>query len=304
VTEVFHLPAAQQVPGLVVTRVIDRDGTRAQRVAERFGIPNVGTDIVDLQGEADAVIVATPSRSHAEIAIALLHQGMNVLVEKPLALDVASADAILRAADATGRHVHVGFMHRYFASSRAARETIARSPLGRVTAFRIEWGEVEAWSPVTSYATNRNESGGGVLIDIGSHLLDLVQWWFGGFTVKSCRDDSRGGVEAEAEVAVEVECGDRVIQGHMLLSRLRRLKCATTFTCEHGSLAADIGPGPSETWADAFVHQLSAFCRSTREHSVPEIPGAEAIPVIRAISDAYRMRQLLAYPWESRPPTW
>jgi len=114
-----HARIASSSPGARLTGVLDIKPDRAADVAREFG----GRPLPDLDAvaaEADAVVVATPTVSHSEIACRLLERGRDVLVEKPMAASLQEADAILAAARTAGRIVQVGHVERYNPAVEAA----------------------------------------------------------------------------------------------------------------------------------------------------------------------------------------
>ena len=111
VCEHKHLPGLRRVTGARVVAVADRDRARGDRVAGRYAIPRVFTSARELleSGEVDAVGVLVPPGEHSEVTLAALAAGTHVLVEKPVTLDLAEADALVAAARAaTGRSL-MGF---------------------------------------------------------------------------------------------------------------------------------------------------------------------------------------------------
>jgi predicted dehydrogenase len=126
---------------------------------------------------ADAVIVATPHDTLAELSIAALEAGRHVLVEKPAGIGSAQVRAI--AAAAAGRHVHVGFNHRFHpAIERAVREAKSGEH-GEILHVRARYGHGGRPGYEREWRTDPARSGGGELIDQGMHLLDLSHWLLG-----------------------------------------------------------------------------------------------------------------------------
>ena len=128
---------------------------------------------------ADAVIVATPHDTLAELAIAALEAGKHVLVEKPAGIGSAQVRAIGAAATRADKHVHVGFNHRFHpAIERAVRE--ARSgEHGEILHVRARYGHGGRPGYDREWRADPARSGGGELIDQGMHLLDLSHWLLG-----------------------------------------------------------------------------------------------------------------------------
>lgn len=304
-----------------VVALVDADIARAQRLAETHGVGTIATDVAHVSVGFDAAIVATPSFLHAPMAMALVERGIHVLVEKPIATDLRSAVELVEAAERVGTHLHVGQMHRFFDNSRIVRELVHGHALGAITEFSLQLGMVAAWTTVTSYATERQQAGGGVLIDLGSHALDLVHWWFGTTLLRAYRDDARGGVEAECQIEVLVNTAWGLVPGIVVISRLRSLRNSVRITGADQILDGDIGPGhvrlfpsaalqgaqtaepqvlgsPNPRYMDAFVRQLEAFVAALNGREVSAVGGRTVLPTLELILQCYSRRQALIAPWE------
>jgi predicted dehydrogenase len=166
-----HVKACQAIPGVEVRAVATRSGDRA--FADRYRISDVYADYRELltAREIDAVIICTPNALHAPMAIAALEAGKHVLVEKPLAENGASAAAIARAAESTGRTVMLALHNRFRQDVRLAREYVAEC--GRLYYGRCGWFRRRGIPGWGSWFTQHELAGGGPLVDIGVHMLDL-----------------------------------------------------------------------------------------------------------------------------------
>jgi predicted dehydrogenase len=107
-----HCRVVHESPVAQLAAVVDSDGARAQETAALYGATPL-TDYRDLVGKVDAAIVAAPTTVHEEIACALLEAGIDCLVEKPIAPDVAAADKVIAAAERNGRVLQVGHLERF-----------------------------------------------------------------------------------------------------------------------------------------------------------------------------------------------
>src|SRR5262245_18385206 len=200
VVERRHLPAARLCPEIRVVALADTDVQRATALAGRFGVPRVTGDYRELHDGADGVLVALPNALHAPAAIEFLRQGMAVLVEKPMALGVAEAEAMLRAAREGNAVLAVGLVGRHAAGASWVQQAVSEERLGPLRRLELEYGAARSWHPVSGSLFNKELAGVGVLLDLGSHALDLVVWWLGSPRLLECRDDSMGGLEAECSV--------------------------------------------------------------------------------------------------------
>ena len=171
----LHLPALRSGPFAVVA-VADVDGARAQAVAERAGGARAYEDAAALAADprVELVAVCSPPRTHAEAAEAALAAGRHVLVEKPLALDLAEADALVEAAE--GRIAVTGFNLRVHRQVLAARAALAAGRLGRLRMVRAHWTA----GPRPPGWRGEPEHGGGALWEMGVHQLDLWRLLGGG----------------------------------------------------------------------------------------------------------------------------
>lgn len=120
-----HARVAAQLPGAICAGVLDHHAGRADEVAGEFGLRVLASPEV-VASEADAVILATPTAAHAELALFYLERGLDVLVEKPLAATLEEADAVLAAARAAGRIVAVGHVERHNPAIEAAMALVPR----------------------------------------------------------------------------------------------------------------------------------------------------------------------------------
>ena len=132
--------------------------------------------------DIDAVVVATPHAELSAIAVACLHAGKHVLVEKPGGRSLAEVSKVAKAADAAGRVAKVGYNHRFHPAVLKAREIVDRGELGRLMFIRGRYGHGGRPGYEKEWRFERAISGGGELIDQGSHLIDLAHWFLGEFT--------------------------------------------------------------------------------------------------------------------------
>jgi predicted dehydrogenase len=132
--------------------------------------------------DVDAVVVATPHAELSAIATACLETGKHALVEKPAGRNLAEVSAVAKAADAAGRIAKVGYNHRFHPAMRKAREIVDRGELGQLMFVRGRYGHGGRPGYDREWRFERAISGGGELVDQGSHLIDLAQWFLGEFT--------------------------------------------------------------------------------------------------------------------------
>lgn len=131
----------------------------------------------------DGVVIATPSALHAEQAIRALSRGAAVFCQKPLGRTASETAAVVEAARAADRLLSVDLSYRFTTGMRRIRELVRAEALGRVYAVDLVFHN--AYGPDKPWFRNRALSGGGCVIDLGVHLVDLALWTLGGRTVTS-----------------------------------------------------------------------------------------------------------------------
>ncbi|WP_435771787.1 Gfo/Idh/MocA family protein [Nocardioides sp. SYSU DS0651] len=172
-------PVRQQV-------LVGRDAAAVKQAADQYGWAETATDwaSVVVRDDVHVVDICTPGESHREIALAALAAGKHVLVEKPLANSVPEAqDMVAAAARAAARGVRsgVGFNYRRVPALALARELVADGRIGAVRQVRAAYLQdwlADASAPMT-WRLRKESAGSGVLGDLGSHVVDLVQHLLG-----------------------------------------------------------------------------------------------------------------------------
>ncbi|MDD3693536.1 MAG: Gfo/Idh/MocA family oxidoreductase [Oscillospiraceae bacterium] len=161
---------------------------RAEKAAKEYGTENakVYTDYRELLEDKsiDVVHVCTPNRSHSEITVAALEAGKHVMCEKPMAKTTADAKLMLDAAKRTGKKLSIAYQNRYRPDSMLLKRYIDRGDLGEIyygKAHAIRRRAVPTWGVFL----NEYEQGGGPLIDIGTHALDLTLWMMNNYKPKA-----------------------------------------------------------------------------------------------------------------------
>jgi predicted dehydrogenase len=127
-----------------------------------------------LEQELDGIVIATPNALHAEQAVAALRRGRAVFCQKPLGRDAAETRAVIAAAREADRLLHVDLSYRFTEGMRRIRELVRNGELGRV--YAIEAVFHNAYGPDKPWFYDAKLSGGGCLLDLGVHLVDLALW--------------------------------------------------------------------------------------------------------------------------------
>lgn len=168
--------ALQENPDAEVVAICDRSPAVLDSMAAQFGLPGYAevSDMLADHPQLDAAVIATPDFAHREVAVACAQAGLDVMVEKPLATDVADATAIIAAAEASGSRVMVGFENRWNVKFSSVRERLHGSG-SRVTAQVISLNDT-AYVPTRMLAWAAKSSPAWFLMP---HTLDLACWMTG-----------------------------------------------------------------------------------------------------------------------------
>ncbi len=181
----------KHLPGMVQTEAqlcafCDLIPERAEKAAKEYGTADakVYTDYKELLADPaiDAVHVLTPNVSHCEITVAALEAGKHVMCEKPMAISSKEAKLMLDARDRTGKILTIGYQYRHFAENQVAKKVVEDGWLGEVyyaEATNLRRRGVPTWGVFT----DKSKQGGGPLIDIGTHALDLTLFMLNNYDV-------------------------------------------------------------------------------------------------------------------------
>ena len=163
-----------------IVAVCDVNPETAKSAAEKFNVPNVHTDYKELlaNAEIDADSVATPNKYHKQPTIDALNAGKHVLCEKPLGMNAEECREMCQAAAKTGKILQVGLQSRFTGPLRFMKDYIANGSMGDIYYARaqaLRRRGVPAWGVFI----DKEQQGGGPLIDIGVHILDMTLFMMG-----------------------------------------------------------------------------------------------------------------------------
>jgi len=178
---VSPLPTLRDYPGVELVAICTRNQASAEKACEQFG-GKPYTDIHSMLAneEIDIVYVATPVVNHVDAVLAAINAGKHVLCEKPLALTAAEAKQLRDAAQAKGVVNKVAFNMRFFAAANTIAEQIRQGVLGELRHASINLWVSQPESTQKPFGWFNDEAqGGGVLLALGSHYLDLIRHWCG-----------------------------------------------------------------------------------------------------------------------------
>jgi len=198
-----HARGYHNLPDLFqVTATCDVVEGRATERGKQLGAREIYTDYEEMLKEADvdAVDICLPHDLHAEVSIAASEAGKHVIVEKPIAINLAEADSMIAASKKAGTLLMVALNERYDPAHERIKQMIDEGKLGRLLCIRIDHNQ-NVRLPEGHWIRSRERLGGGVLIGSGIHRVDLLRW-FGGQVTQVANFQTNQAERMEGEVAV------------------------------------------------------------------------------------------------------
>lgn len=299
-----HLRAYAAWPDLCeVVSVADVDLAVAQNKASTFGALAFDDYLTMLdQVKPDAVSICTPPKLHLPLALDLAQRGIACLCEKPPARTVAETEAIVAAFEKAGAILQFAFCHRFHEPVRQVQELIARGRLGKIVQIYNRFGFRFDRAP-TSWFTDAEMAGGGILIDTLVHSIDIFRSLAGEVAHVAAAVSTTLPVQVEDSASLQLVSASGVI-GSLTCSWVTPVSEAEfriwgtegeaiiDYTANEGALYRLAG---DSDWTvlpvltpDRFVLQAAHFLHCVRHGQRPKVSGADGIAVMRVIEAAYQ----------------
>jgi predicted dehydrogenase len=330
VARLYYTPALhelEKVRSVQVAALYDPHPGNAARIAQNFpGAARLGELAELARVGVDLAIIASPPRYHAEQAIQLSQSGLSVLCEKPMAATVAEAEAMVEAAGAARRVLAIGLVRRFLPACQTIRSLLAQRVLGEIRSFHFIEGGRFRWPTESTTYFDRSVAIGGVLADIGAHLLDLLVWWIGEPAEVHYADDAMGGTEVNCHIELKMPGG---FGGLVRLSRDCELRSRCFIRGSEGWLSWSIDapeelqlqfkgtepvvvgrlheqdssgglPGAGRrvrTFEQSFIAQLRNVVAAVRGQGEPLVTGRDALAGLRLVERCYLHRTLMPMGW-------
>jgi predicted dehydrogenase len=234
-----HLKNYRRVPGVEAVALAGLEEDKLNELGERYDVPALYTNWEDLvaRDDLDIVSIGAPNHLHAPIAIAALEGGRHVLCEKPLARTGAEAERIVSAARRADRAVHIAFTQRERGDVQALKRHVDDGNLGRIYHAKATWMRRNGIPGMGGWFTSKELAGGGPLIDLGVHMIDMALYLMGEPEVEtvSCATYAelgprgRGGWQGKGLMA-----GDKPYEVEDLATAFIRLSGGATLNLEAG----------------------------------------------------------------------
>ena len=317
ITESAHLPVALASTVVEVVALVDPVVSRAHRLATMYGIrPQISPSLDDVLAGADAVLIAAPNHVHFPLAKQALSERKAVLVEKPLTNTYAEAVELCELAEQNETVLATGFVTRYRENLVLLKELLDSGVLGQVCSFNYQTGTAGGWAPASGYNLQRKQSGGGVLVVIGTHFLDRMLHLFGWPDHFAYEDDSRGGVEANCRATVFYSNSLGQFVGTIALSKTTSLANRLVITTERYEchlpesddmpltlyrrdlphIAQKLSYG-ERNWGDTIRLQLEDFVFAVQHGGRPKVDGRAGALCVKLVEEFYAQRVSMPEPW-------
>jgi predicted dehydrogenase len=301
------------------------DPARFAQISADFGVPCVGQEDLLADPAVDVVCICTPSGQHAAQAIAAAHAGKHVLVEKPMALSLADADATIAACDRAGVKLGVALQRRAEPLFQRIHRAVQAGDLGELMlgVVTMPYHRSQAYYDQAAWRGTWALDGGGVLMNQGIHLVDLLVWTMGDpVHVQAHADTLHRDIEVEDTLAATLRFADGALATITATTtaapgfphRLELYGTGGGIQIEGESVrrwdladparasveppetgpAADAGAGrdPRGIAPTGHIALFRAFVRALREDRAPQIDGAEgrrSLATVLAIYEAARL---------------
>lgn len=318
------------IPGMLLAKnaqlvaVMEINEEFAERLREKWGALRAYTSVEDLlrDEEIDAVYIASPVGMHAEQAMAAADAGKHILLEKPLTLTAEESQKVVAYCEGKGVKIAAGFMMRFGAYVQAMKQAIADGKIGRVVSA---YAHFTAWLPdsANNWRKNKKASGGGALMDMGVHCIDLIQYIIGSpvKTVAGFHDTLSFNYEVEdsSMVMMRLENGCQCMvqsnfnvpdaaakwrleffgdQGHLMgsdvIGQIDGGKVDALFCGANLAYGKDHDNGKQEghdlavEFGNMYTREIESFGNSILNGTPLEVPAADAVYVQRIVEAAYR----------------
>ena len=176
-----HMGAYDKIANAEIVAICDIDENKLNNLKNRYPNAHYYTDYKEMieNEELDAVDICTPNNYHSIVAIYALNKGLNVICEKPDAINASEAEKMKAAAEKSGKTLMVIRNNRYRPSTKYLKKYIADGKMGEIYAGRCGWIRRRGIPGWGGWFTDKEQSGGGPLIDLGVHIIDLAMYLMG-----------------------------------------------------------------------------------------------------------------------------
>lgn len=310
IAQLVHLPNFLKIRDAEVVAVAELKSGRLSSVADKFNIPQRYKNYKDLleKSDVDAVIITTPTSLHKEIAIGSLEAKKAVLIEKPIARNYSEAKSIVDCAKKNQQKLMVGMNLRYRPDLMLIRTLINAGEIG--VPFYLKCGWVRRQSSTENWFMKREEAGGGVLLDLGIHLLDVALWLIDNPAVNSvstqnyyqnsknledtsvsfirCNNSSVISLETSWSLAEEKDSFYISIYGSKGSISTTPFKLYKRIGEENVDLKPSTTENPLQLFKKSYLNELKSFIGAINGLNPVFSPGEEAMELLKISEAMYK----------------
>jgi len=300
--------------------IVDPNSARLESMSKQFRIDMTASSLDQVLDAIDAAVIATPHGNHFELSQTLIAARKHVLCEKPLTTTLEDAVELVAAAETAKVILMTNNWRRNCPAFREIKRIIDTGSLGRPLAVSWTEGRKFAWPTKSGFyftqQPRNNLPPPGILLDVGSHVVDILCWWLGSDAkVVECRTDSFGGPEARAMLLLDFSG----VTAQTDLTYYQKLTNTYCIRFELGFITGVSGEEHRFTISRAgrkpaivrlphgrvsnlghATEMIRNFVGAIVGVNQPLVTGRDVLPSIKAISEAYRSAQGFDAPWLPR----
>jgi predicted dehydrogenase len=318
-TKIFYQPVLNHL-GIKPFALADPFIEKSKALAKEWGAEKSAASAEEILDDVDAVIIASPNFLHASQAKLFLEKGKHVLLEKPMTVSGLEGQSLIESSKSSGAVLQIAMMRRFWKLNKAVKKILEDKLLGNISEISMLEGGIMNWPAQSVAMFDKRQSLGGVLIDTGSHTLDLLCWWMQDDTEHlQYADDNRGGVETDCELLFRFKSSGAKTK--IELTRIRNLQNEYLLKGEKGwIMIKPFGNGfessdpaltkqifniynkdnlKNQTIYNVFDEQVRSWLHSIKEGTKPSVDAASVLPSIQLIEKCYKERTYRSYPWEN-----
>jgi UDP-N-acetyl-2-amino-2-deoxyglucuronate dehydrogenase len=315
----MHSVSVVQQANAELVAVCDIKEDRAKQRAEEYNCAYYldYQEMIDKEN-LDVVHICTPHYLHAPMAVYAAEKGVHILTEKPMAIELADAYAMIEAAENSGVVLGVIFQNRYNPGSKLIKEVLDSGELGRVLSCKLSvtWKRTDEYYSLSDWKGTWELEGGGVVIDQAIHTLDLARWFINSeieYVEASIANRTHSKIEVEDVAEGVIKFKNGVLTSFYTINyHGYDAPVEIELYCEHGlaKMTADSGvvrlnngrelradPDPNEFfnygavkqyWGVSHIKQITNFYQALAQGVEPDITGRDAVKTQELVCAIYQ----------------
>lgn len=272
VVEELHLPVLKALPFVQVQVLCDLDSQRARSLAKRFQVPNWMSNVTEIP-RVDVLLLAIPVGARTESFNFAYKNTIHVFCEKPFARTLKEFDYLVNRGRESSIEIGVGLMRRFFGYTGSLRNLLAVNVFGEPLEFYAgEGGQMRsAGRDASWYQNDPSLSGGGILIETGSHLLDQVIWSFGAqqYNILALQHESYVGLDYDIDFSLSLTLNQgKEVPGRIRLSRIHDIPTGIWIRFKNCTVSCGLTPDSTVTLSSPLGDALGSLHTNTGSTNV------------------------------------